>query len=95
MTTAELIALGIVFFATAVSSVVTGGTSLLTVPAMMQFGIDPRVAVATNLFALIFLRLGGALPFRGLAAETKRPGPVGYARATSLRPRIWNVYHDR
>jgi uncharacterized membrane protein YfcA len=53
----------VVFFFTAVISVVTGGTSLVTVPVMLQCGIDPHVAVATNMFALIFLSLGGTLPF--------------------------------
>jgi uncharacterized protein len=52
-----------VFFFTAVISVVTGGTSLITVPVMMQFGIEPHVAVATNMLALFFLSLGGTLPF--------------------------------
>jgi uncharacterized membrane protein YfcA len=53
----------IAFFLTAVISVVTGGTSLITVPVMMQFGLDPHVSVATNMLALIFLSLGGTLPF--------------------------------
>jgi hypothetical protein len=30
---------------------------------MIEFGIDPHVAVATNMTALIFMGLGGALPF--------------------------------
>jgi len=59
-----LICLTLVFFVTAVISVVTGGTSLITVPVMLQLGIDPHVAVATNMFALIFLSLGGTVPFR-------------------------------
>lgn len=37
-----------VFFLTAVISVVTGGTSLITVPVLMQFGIEPHVAVSAN-----------------------------------------------
>ena len=53
----------IVFFLTAVISVVTGGTSLITVPVMMQCGIEPHVAVATNMLALVFLSLGGTAPF--------------------------------
>ena len=39
-----------------------GRTSLITVPVMLQFGIEPHVAVATNMLALIFLSLGGTLP---------------------------------
>jgi uncharacterized protein len=30
---------------------------------MFQFGIDPRGAVATNMFALTFMSVGGSLPF--------------------------------
>ena len=63
MTTIGWIFLVGAFFFTAVISVITGGTSLITVPVMMQFGIEPHVAVATNMFALIFLSLGGTLPF--------------------------------
>jgi len=52
-----------IFFLTSAVSVVTGGTSLITVPAMLQFHIEPRAAIATNMFALTFLSLGGTLPF--------------------------------
>lgn len=44
---------------------ITGSNSLITVPVMYQFGIDPRVAVATNMFGLTFMSAGGALPFIG------------------------------
>jgi len=30
---------------------------------MFQFGIDPRVAVATNMFGLTFMAIGGTIPF--------------------------------
>ena len=63
MSSAVLLCLTAAFFLTAVISVVTGGTSLVTVPVMMQCGVDPRVAVATNMLALVFLSLGGTLPF--------------------------------
>src|SRR5438552_1029816 len=53
----------IVFFLTSVVGVVTGSNSLIAVPAMFQFGIDPRVAVATNMFALVFMSAGGTIPF--------------------------------
>lgn len=58
-------ALCALFFVTSVVGVVTGSNSLITVPAMFLFGIDPRVAVATNMFGLTFLSVGGALPFVG------------------------------
>lgn len=53
------------FFVMSAVGVVTGSNSLITVPAMFQFGIDSRVAVATNMFGLTFLSIGGALPFVG------------------------------
>jgi uncharacterized membrane protein YfcA len=59
----QLSLLTAIFFATSGISVVTGSTSLITVPAMFQFGIDPRIAVATNMFALTFMSVGGSLPF--------------------------------
>jgi hypothetical protein len=52
-----------IFFATSGVSVITGSTSIITVPAMFQFGIDSRVAVATNMFALTLMSLGGTVPF--------------------------------
>lgn len=52
-----------IFFLTSAVSVVTGSTSLITVPAMLQFHIEPRIALATNMFALTFMSVGGTLPF--------------------------------
>jgi len=54
-----------VFFLTAVISVVTGSTSLITVPVMIALGIEAHVAVATNKLALTFMSVGGSLPFIG------------------------------
>jgi uncharacterized membrane protein YfcA len=53
----------VIFFLTSAISVVTGSTSLITVPAMLQFNIEPRTAIATNMFALTFMSVGGTLPF--------------------------------
>lgn len=61
--TYELIVMIVVFFLTSVVGVVTGSNSLIAVPVMFQFGIDPRVAVATNMFALVFMSVGGTIPF--------------------------------
>jgi uncharacterized protein len=54
-----------VFFLTSAVSVVTGSTSLVTVPLLIAFGIEPHVAVATNMLALVFLSLGASLSFIG------------------------------
>jgi uncharacterized membrane protein YfcA len=73
MTGAPLLFLVLIFFATSAISVVTGSTSLITVPAMFQFHIEPRAAVATNMFALTFMSAGGSLPFlRGQSIDRKR-----------------------
>ena len=63
MTTNALIILIIVFFLTSVVGVVTGSNSLIAVPVMFQLGIDPKVAVATNMFGLVFMSIGGTIPF--------------------------------
>jgi uncharacterized membrane protein YfcA len=61
-----------VFFLTSVLSVVTGSTSLITVPVMISLGMEPHVAVATNMLALTFMSVGGSLPFmrRGAIQRT-------------------------
>jgi hypothetical protein len=79
MATGALLWLMLVFFVTSSISVITGSTSLITVPVMFQFGIEPRTAIATNMFALIFLSIGGSLPF----FRDKRP-PVDRKRVTRL-----------
>ncbi|WP_414572230.1 sulfite exporter TauE/SafE family protein [Nostoc sp. CCY 9925] len=61
----QLILLIAIFFITSVISVITGSTSLITVPVMLQFGIEPRTALATNMLALTFMSIGGTLPFLG------------------------------
>jgi uncharacterized membrane protein YfcA len=63
VSTFGLLCLVAAFFFTAAISVVTGGTSLLTVPVMLSFGFEPHAAVATNMLSLVFLSLGGTLPF--------------------------------
>src|SRR4051812_27681466 len=63
MTTASLLILLIVFFVTSVIGVVTGSNSLIAVPAMFQAGIDAKVALATNMFGLVFMSIGGTIPF--------------------------------
>jgi uncharacterized protein len=71
----KLLILVAIFFLTSLISVVTGSTSLITVPVMIEFGIDPHVAVATNMMALIFMSLGGSLPFarKGVVARHVLP----------------------
>lgn len=63
MSTFELITIAVLFFFTSVVGVVTGSNSLITVPVLFQFGIDPKVAVATNMFGLTFLNIGATIAF--------------------------------
>jgi uncharacterized protein len=65
-----------IFFLTSVVSVVTGSTSLITVPLMIAMGIEPHVAVATNMMALIFMSAGGSLPFARKGVIERRLLPV-------------------
>ncbi len=58
-----LIILIVLFFLMSVIGVVTGSNSLITVPVMFQFGIDPKIAVATNMFGLTFMNIGATIPF--------------------------------
>ncbi|MBK9163065.1 MAG: sulfite exporter TauE/SafE family protein [Acidobacteria bacterium] len=65
------------FFVTSAVGVVTGSNSLITVPVMFQFGIDEKVAVATNMFGLTFMAVGATIPFlRTGTLEVKRLSPL-------------------
>ena len=72
-----LVILIIVFFLTAVVGVVTGSNSLIAVPVMFQAGIEPKVAVATNMFGLLFMSVGGTIPFlRQDKIDVRRISPL-------------------
>ena len=72
-----LIILIILFFLTTVVGVVTGSNSLVTVPAMFQFGIPEKTAVATNMFGLTFMAVGATIPF-------VRKGMIDYRKVSPL-----------
>ena len=77
MTNTELVGLIILFLLTSVVGVVTGSNSLITVPAMFQFGIDEKTAIATNMFGLTFMAIGGTIPFiRQGKIEPRRLSPL-------------------
>jgi uncharacterized membrane protein YfcA len=72
-----LILLILLFFITSVVGVVTGSNSLITVPVMFQFGIEPKVAVATNMFGLTFMAIGATIPFlRQGAIDRRKVSPL-------------------
>jgi len=63
MSSAALIILIVVFLLSSIIGVVTGSNSLIAVPVMFEFGIEEKRAVATNMFGLVFMAVGGAIPF--------------------------------
>lgn len=65
----------VVFFLTSMVGVVTGSNSLIAVPVMFQLGIDAKVAIATNMFGLVFMSIGGTIPF-------VRQRKIDYAKVT-------------
>jgi uncharacterized membrane protein YfcA len=69
---AKFILLIVVFFVTSLVSVVTGSTSLITVPVMIALGIETHVAIATNMLALTLMSVGGSLPFVGKGVLDRR-----------------------
>jgi uncharacterized membrane protein YfcA len=77
MSATAIIILVLLFFITTAIGVVTGGNSLITVPLMFQFGIEPRTAVATNMFGLFFMSIGASIPFlRQKKVDVKRLSPL-------------------
>lgn len=50
-------------FVTSIVGVVTGGNSLVNVPVMILAGLEPRTAVATNMFALTFMTFSATARF--------------------------------
>lgn len=51
-------------FAVSIVSASVGGTALIMVPLLVAFGLEPRVAIASNKFAIMFLSLAATLRFR-------------------------------
>ncbi len=77
MATSDLILLILVFFVTSFIGVVTGSNSLIAVPAMFQLGVPAKQAVATNMFALVFMSVGATIPFlRRRAIDVKKISPL-------------------
>jgi hypothetical protein len=57
------VALVLVYFVVSVVSVVTGGGSLVQVPALIALGMMPRTAVATNMFAVTWMTVSATARF--------------------------------
>ncbi len=77
MSLSNLILLTVLFFLTSIVGVVTGSNSLVTVPVMFQFGVDEKVAIATNMFGLTFMAIGGTIPFvKQGSLDVRRLSPI-------------------
>lgn len=63
MAVSDLLTLCLIFFFTSVISVVTGATSLITVPALLAFGVPTTTALGTNMLALTTMSVGASIPF--------------------------------
>ncbi|NNE67787.1 MAG: sulfite exporter TauE/SafE family protein [Pyrinomonadaceae bacterium] len=72
-----LLLLVALFFVTSAVGVVTGSNSLITVPVMFEMGIEPKTAIATNMFGLTFMAFGATIPFyrKGLI-DVKQLSPL-------------------
>ncbi len=73
MTTAQIALLAALMVATGALGAITGGNSLINVPLMITVGMTPRQAVATNMFAVLFMTVSATARF---------------ARARMLRARL-------
>jgi uncharacterized membrane protein YfcA len=68
-----------IFFVTSAVGVVTGSNSLIAVPALFLIfkDIDPKVAIATNMFGLTFMSIGASIPFfKEKQVETTKLGSL-------------------
>ncbi|MGI0492476.1 sulfite exporter TauE/SafE family protein [Alkalinema pantanalense CENA528] len=65
MSLLQILILTAIFLAASIISVIAGSTSLITVPVMLAFGIEPHVAIATNMLGLTVMSFGATLPFIG------------------------------
>ncbi len=73
MTVTQIAILSALMVATGALGAITGGNSLINVPLMITVGMSPRQAVATNMFAVIFMTVSATARF---------------ARARMLRARL-------
>jgi uncharacterized protein len=69
----QLFALAVLGFVAAIVASVTGGGSLIMVPALMLSGMEPASAIATNMLVLTSLSFGAAARFRSAGAIALHP----------------------
>jgi uncharacterized protein len=72
----HILILSVIFLIASIISAIAGSTSLITVPVMLEFGIEPRTALATNMLALTLMSVGSTLPFLGKGAIALKRLPL-------------------
>jgi hypothetical protein len=82
----QILILIVIFLLASIISVISGSTSLITVPAMLMFGVDPHSAIATNMFGLTLMSIGGTLPFigKGVIQTQRLPVLIGLTLIGSI-----------
>jgi uncharacterized protein len=63
MSTPQIALLTVIMVATGALGAITGGNSLINVPLMMMVGMTSRAAVATNMFAVLFMTVSATARF--------------------------------
>src|SRR5579862_1430816 len=63
MSAAQIALLSAIMVATGAVGAITGGNSLINVPLMIMVGMTPRQAIATNMFAVIFMTVSATARF--------------------------------
>ena len=63
MSVTQIAVLSALMVATGALGAITGGNSLINVPLMITVGMTPRQAVATNMFAVIFMTVSATARF--------------------------------
>jgi uncharacterized membrane protein YfcA len=63
MSTTQIVVLTVIMIATGAIGAITGGNSLINVPLMIMVGMSSRVAVATNMFAVLFMTVSATARF--------------------------------
>lgn len=72
----QILLLAVIFLTASIISVISGSTSLITVPVMLAFGIESHTAIATNMLGLTLMSIGGTLPFLGTRVINTRRLPL-------------------
>lgn len=77
-------ALCAVMLVTGAVGAITGGNSLVNVPILIVAGMSPRQAVATNMFAVLFMTVSASVRFaRAGLIRAKLAAPLGVLTAVS------------